>query len=330
MALALPLVVFLLLYAADYRYVHGSVAPHSYYAYHPSSTSSSHATQRIAVVTMSQIRPNSHGHAIAKWSWLDKFRYCHSQSYSLFFHTSPHVSWWRPSIWGKLSILLHHMQETEPDPHSSAQPDVQPRLRRRYDWLLWIDTDTVIMQEHTRLEDIIAEASASASASAPASDSPHLIASDDRIRPLNAGVMLLRNTHWSRSLLRSVFSPPYWRYVLHWAQEQAALTARLEELQAQESGAWRLLPPWRFNALNSEYRPTPPSSPPALSSFLIHTAGCSSEDPTKLNCRQNYERRAWNLYLAHHNTTTSALTEWVQRQNAGRTLEQLFPQLYAV
>lgn len=83
----------------------------------------------------------------------------------------------RPPAWSKILYLLEHLDS--------------------YDWLVWIDTDCIIEQVHLRVEDFLS----------PNRDIIFCLGGDPLT--LNSGVILVRNTAWSKTYLQTVYEQDF-------------------------------------------------------------------------------------------------------------------------
>lgn len=313
-----------------------SVEPSDYYAYHPPHLSSSSAdlrdtlmtgelrdntdedselpspsssALRIAMVTLSTHRqPGSDGYRIGQISFMEKYLYASTQGYSFFWHTQTYDRWghwlwgWplqRSIVWSKLSLLLYHMHQTIELPFTASTATTKRRKRRyAFDWVLWLDSDTIIYHRSKKIEELIDLAHRSVSLfnerSAlsfpfplrgdlpPPSNSdtaeeevgdgstddtasfilptlyPQIISTNDGpARPLNAGVLLIRNTRWTRRLFRYLLTDPLQivRFgLLDWAAEQSALTSYLVNHRSDVTGQWVVLPRWLLNSMVFDFK----------------------------------------------------------------------------
>ncbi len=280
----------------------------------------------VLLLSLSDSSPGSDSSRIAELSFLNKQLYCfrhRAEGYRLRFHRKAHVSWFRPKVWGKITMILHYLNEAENDDEQSAGGSVLPAPGSLYaspvpaappggdEWLLFLDSDTVIMDLALSVSSLIAQAESIRQRQFPAATEPlNFISTRDFRRKLNAGVLLVRKCDWSRHLFRSLFAFTSWPFLFHWAQEQEALTAALLSLHALESGAWVQLPKSRFNAFPSEYREEKEEEEEGKEkgSFLIHNAGCDAPNHP-LPCAESFMRRAWEPFVRRHNITIEQLQQ---------------------
>jgi mannan polymerase II complex MNN10 subunit len=125
------------------------------------------------------------------------------------------------------------------------------RYLPEYEYVLWTDADTLIMNFEIRLEDLIAEGKG-----------VDFIATEDS-NGLNAGVFFLKNTKWARYFLSDVYAQS--QFQGHIWGEQAAISYVLSEYgSASLKDFVAYLPARRMNAYPTNY---------VEGDFLIHFAG---------------------------------------------------------
>lgn len=123
-----------------------------------------------------------------------KRRYAHKHGYDFVYHTAS-LDPSRPPAWSK--ILLVH------------------KLLPHYDWVFWIDADTFIMNDQTRIETLI-KGSYEFIGSSP---NPAI--------PINTGSFLIKNTPLMSTFLTDIYSRT--EYIHHCWWENAAFAAVLEK-----------------------------------------------------------------------------------------------------
>jgi hypothetical protein len=129
---------------------------------------------------------------MGRYSFLDKIFYSSKQQYSLFIHTRSY-STWRKAVWGKMMGVHMHLSSN------------------KFDWILWVDLDTVFIRSDEKIETIICDAERQLN------KTPDFIITRDQLQT-NAGVFLVRNSKWSLTFLEKMFHLQNWHYNLHWAQ----------------------------------------------------------------------------------------------------------------
>jgi hypothetical protein len=201
--------------------------------------------------------------------------YCRQHGYTLL-DVNNLIDKSRPAAWSKLLALEHYF--------SSGQ----------YDYLFYVDMDTLIMNADTTIEKFI---------SAAGSESDIIVSND--MNGMNTGVFLVRNSPWSLWFLRTSWNqtqlvsptaPDGKHYLFRW--EQRAFHYLTNSIEWQNAGLpeyagdyrairnhFYILPQCAFNSYilhpfdihavreNSQYAP---------GDFLIHFAGKNGQDKKKL------------------------------------------------
>jgi hypothetical protein len=95
--------------------------------------------------------------------------------------------------WNKVRVLMDMLNQT------------------KHEWVMWIDTDAAVTNRSVAVEDIITAAESLKSSAGNLSPTPHdtldlLVCDDIGGWELNTGVMLWRNTEWSRILLDKLWA----------------------------------------------------------------------------------------------------------------------------
>ena len=141
-------------------------------------------------------------------------QYCKKHGYTFFSHSSPLDN--RPATWSKLKIILSIFE------------------KQTFDWVLWTDSDSVILNEDIKIESLI-------------DDNVDLIITKDCFS-YNAGVFLIKNTEASKKFLQQWIEKSY--YVGHPWQDQAALVEMLESesLDQRKSLKVKILPQRKMNS----------------------------------------------------------------------------------
>jgi galactosyl transferase GMA12/MNN10 family len=112
---------------------------------------------------------------VAVLTWPNHVAYARKHRYTIM-DNSRLLDHSRPPAWSKILAVQDMFQHR----HN----------RRRCEWVLWLDADTVIMNSSIKLESLI-----------PADDNIHLIITTDRRFTANSGVWLIRNSEWSQQFL---------------------------------------------------------------------------------------------------------------------------------
>jgi hypothetical protein len=139
---------------------------------------------RICITTLTDSKSSSRFQRFMRWrnyddvmdlTWANKENYARKHGYSVF-DGSDLIETSRPPAWTKIRAVQHLLNEEQ-----------------ACDWVVWLDADTVIMNSDISIESFL-----------PADDShDFLVGSDDRGGGQNSGVMLFRNTQWSKQFLQN-------------------------------------------------------------------------------------------------------------------------------
>lgn len=175
------------------------------------------AAPRVAVASLCIY--NSSETALGRLSTANLQRYCERHGYDCFVSTRPEAAdERRPTAWSKLLLVAQYLPS--------------------YDWVMWRDCDSFVMDHSLRVEHVVAAAGAArgviatatasvlekldglppssgtktvesddaspASALLPSRPPMDLIISEDGLM-LNSGVFLVRNSAWARGFLRRVY-----------------------------------------------------------------------------------------------------------------------------
>jgi hypothetical protein len=162
--------------------------------------------------------------------------YCAKHDYP-FFDEEDLVDHSRPLSWSKIPLILRHL------------PD--------FDYIVWIDGDAQIMDPGVRLEERIDYLS----------EGRDITIARDNVCP-NFGVILIKNTEWSRNFLSVIYDQEHMIGAPNW--EQSAMLFLHEHNVSNCTKHITILPLYKQNDLNSywytyEYR----------TCFILHFAGCS-------------------------------------------------------
>lgn len=146
--------------------------------------------------------------------------------------------------------------------------------RTKHEWIMWLDTDAVVTNRSFVLEDIItaAESLRNKSDSSPTPEDGKLdllVCDDIGGWELNTGVMLWRNTEWSRSILEKLWA------MEHLPHMQGAEQGQLIQLLRQEDPGRRhhhILHQSAFNAHPKVHHD---------GLFILHMMGFSEKERVK-------------------------------------------------
>lgn len=201
--------------------------------------------------------------------------YCNKHNYTLI-DANPLMDPTRPAAWSKLLAMEHYF------------------ATGMYDYLMFLDMDTIIMNSNLKLESFV-EASGG---------SYDIIMTEDE-NGLNSGVFLARNSPWTRWFLRTAWEqeqlvPPLsatgQRHPFRWEQRafhfmtnsptwQAAKLPPFEGYEAVRDGHFYILPQCAFNSYilhPLDFYSDREKSQYAPGDFLIHFAGKRGDSKKKL------------------------------------------------
>jgi hypothetical protein len=175
---------------------------------------------------------------MTRYATRTKELYCDRHNYP-FFDEEDFVDNSRPLAWSKIPLILRHLAD--------------------FDYIVWIDGDAQIMNPGVRLEERID----------CLSDSRDITIARDNICP-NTGVMLIKNTEWSRKFLNLVYEQEHMIDAPNW--EQSAMLFLHEHNVSAASEHITILPLYKQDELNSywytyQYK----------TCFILHFAGCSGD-----------------------------------------------------
>ncbi|GKY93904.1 hypothetical protein MPSEU_000357300 [Mayamaea pseudoterrestris] len=147
---------------------------------------------------------------ILELTWPNKLAYATKHNYQLFDH-SRYLDTSRPPAWSKIpamQALLQPMSTSSSNNGGSASESSSQSSNTKHhastkhqhqqqhahcDWVVWTDADTVIMNSNISITDFL-----------PSADSGlDLVVASDEGGGYNSGVLLLRNTDWSRHFLQT-------------------------------------------------------------------------------------------------------------------------------
>lgn len=145
----------------------------------------------------------------------------------------------RPIAWSKILLLLKYLCNTD------------------YDYIVWLDADTYIMNPDKTIEDIIQECSGGS----------EILASKD-VGEINTGVMFIKNSRWSRDFFQRVWDSTEFINSADWEQDAFIHLYNSDYNQAKKHV--RIISNQKvFNSFWYQYEPE---------DFILHFAGCSRYD----------------------------------------------------
>lgn len=150
----------------------------------------------------------------------------------------------RPYAWSKVQLILKCLREN------------------KYDYVVWIDADTHIMNDEKCLEDFISSLS---------NDRDILLAQD--YEKINSGVMFIKNSDWSKSFFEQVYNKTEYLHHSNWEQEAIIHMYANNEMDCKEHIT--ALTPDKQTEFNSYYFMYKHGQ------FLVHLAGCYRNDTNR-------------------------------------------------
>lgn len=193
--------------------------------------------QKIAVCNLALGAEYKH---LVRYGQKGKEIYCQRQMYDWRTDEDVHDSS-RPPAWSKVRLILKCLAE------------------HKYDYIVWIDADTHIMNFDAKLEDFIFRLMGSAEL---------MLASDPE--RINSGVMFIRCTDWAEKFFQLLYDQT--DYINHSNWEQEALIHLIDTNKMDCRSHIKILPPHQqteFNSYHLMYQP---------GQFLVHLAGCYRND----------------------------------------------------
>ena len=183
-----------------------------------------------------------------RYGIIGKKIYCYKHSYSFrddedVYDTS------RPIAWSKINLALKCLNEKDNEGNN------------KFDYVVWMDADTNIMDFEHKLEDFIHRLM----------DGMDVMVAQD-FKEINTGVIFIKNTEWSKMFLNYVYSLTEFLNYSHWEQD-AIIHIYENRLIECHSHIKRLycLQSREFNPYYQVYR---------YGDFLIHFAGCFRDGKT--------------------------------------------------
>lgn len=147
-------------------------------------------TEKIAIVSLYDKKYEE----IGKYSNWNKRDYANLHKYDLYLYQNS-LDESRPTAWSKIKAIEKHLSD--------------------YDWIMWSDADSLIMNNSVKLETLI-------------DNNYDMIITYDQIsKVLNTGVFLIKNSEWSKVLLKNIYSQT--QFINHIWWENMALIDMLEK-----------------------------------------------------------------------------------------------------
>lgn len=154
---------------------------------------------------------------ITKYGRKTKVLYCEKNGYD-FFDEEDVVDTTRPLTWSKIKIIQRHLPS--------------------YDYIVWIDGDTLIMNDKIKLDNLI---------NFDMKEKDIMIAQDYTM--INTGVMFIKNTEWTINFLNLVYNQT--DFINHSNHEQAAFSHILDKNIFDAKYHIKVLPLQEQNKINS-------------------------------------------------------------------------------
>lgn len=176
---------------------------------------------------------------ITAYGRMTKVYYCNRHGYDFRDDEDAHDKT-RPYAWSKVKLI-------------------QKCLNQNYEYVVWIDADTHIMNPDITLESLIDRLSGGKDI---------LLASDwDKI---NSGVMFIKNTEWSKKFFETLYDQTEFLNHPNWEQEGIIHMYNTNMIRSQEHiMKLHFTQQTEFNSYYSLYK---------KGQFLIHLAGCYRDD----------------------------------------------------
>lgn len=201
-------------------------------------------SSRIAIVSLY----DENFKELGKYSDLNKQRYAEKHGYDLFLYHSL-LDKKRPASWSKIKALEKHLNN--------------------YDWLFWVDADALIMNDSIKLESLID------------TKFNFIIAQQERSKHTNCGVFFIRNSDWSKRLLKDIYAQK--QFINHKNWEQAAFHYLLNRNYNNCKKHVKIV---RQRVMNSAYWREGIYQP---GDFIIHFYGIANKDRAPL-MKEFYEK----------------------------------------
>lgn len=176
---------------------------------------------------------------ITKYGRKTKVLYCEKHAYD-FFDEEDDVDTTRPLAWSKIKIIQRHLPS--------------------YDYIVWIDGDTLIMNDKIKLDNIITFDT----------DGKDIMVAQDYTM-INTGVIFIKNTEWSRKFLDLIYDQTDFLNHPNW--EQGAFIHLLNQNISNAKDHIKVLPLQEQNKINSYWYTYKFNN-----CFILHFPGCWRDD----------------------------------------------------
>ena len=172
---------------------------------------------------------------IVKYGIKSKILYAQKHNYT-FYDGKNILDETRPIAWSKIKHILKYLDN--------------------YDYIVWIDADTYIMNDTIKLEDIITELM---------EQKDIMIARDWKL--FNTGVMFCKNSQWTKDFLNHIYEQK--KFINHPNWEQASFIDCYEKNNLNSKDNVLVLPLFLQNKFNSYWFTYYPDD-----CFILHFPGC--------------------------------------------------------
>ncbi len=200
-----------------------------------------HSKPKIALAT---IEIGDKYKEVVKYGHIGKTYYCRKHNYDFRDDEDCHDKT-RPYAWSKVKIILKCLADN-------------------YEYVVWIDADTHIMNFDLKLEDFITRLS---------ENRDILLASD--VQMINSGVMFIKNTEWSRKFFQVLWNQTDFLNHPNW--EQGAIIHMYNTNIIDTKNHITVLPPYMQTEFNSYYNLY------YHNQFLIHLAGNAQDSGASID-----------------------------------------------
>lgn len=191
---------------------------------------------------------------ITKYGRKTKILYCQKHGYD-FFDEETDVDYNRPLAWSKINIIKKHLLD--------------------YDYIIWIDGDTFIMNDNIKLEEIISDYTNNKDITV----ARDISVIENRVL-INTGVMLIKNTEWVMKFLNLIYDQV--QFINHSFWEQAAFLNLLENNISDSQNHINVLPFHLQNKINTYWFTYYYND-----CFIFHFPGSSVEKENNLSEKMN-------------------------------------------
>lgn len=216
---------------------------------------------------------------ICQLGTLSKKLYCQKHSYDFYYDEDDEV--WdktRPFAWSKIKLIQRYLK------HSN-----------KYDFVIWIDADTYIMNNNIKLEERINQI---------CSNSDITFARDFKLP--NTGVMFIRNTQWSLDFFKEVYEQT--EFIEHPNWEQAAIINMYETNVLNSQQHINILPIYDQNLINSywfNYN---------FGDFILHFPGCFRDGVNK-GLSSTFERYRPIKIVGENRDCFKTQLDWIKHKS---------------